>query len=32
VKPLDPERLSTLLAQLPARDADRIVSKSPLRV
>ena len=32
VKPLDPERLSALLAQLPARDADRIVGKSPLRV
>ena len=32
VKPLDPERLSALLAQLPARDADRMVGNSQLRV
>jgi signal transduction histidine kinase len=32
VKPLDPHRLSALLAQLPARDADRIADESPARV
>jgi two-component system CheB/CheR fusion protein len=32
VKPLDPDRLSALLAQLPARDPDCVADKSPVRV
>jgi signal transduction histidine kinase len=32
VKPLDPDRLNALLAQLPAREADRMAGESPVGV